>query len=466
MERYRYQAVANGLRTDHPIPDLPFVDDAHIPVDNPQGIQAVGRHPGGETWGRQDRVREGGWVAFTTDPRRHDLSWCVRWHPDHGRSVILYRDDDASFVHMTYWGPALLYRAGGYWWDGDGWYRPAQVWDAAGETYVRRSVPGATTVSAADLLAGGGDAARGQVFAVADVDADTGRVDPARLVAPWLNELACWAGYRSEGARPLAACVVRVAAPELTGDELVSRAELAAIGGIAASTLRAYLARGEGDVPLPQASVGGRSVWSRPVAEDWAEQRRRSDDGVRETIQATRGDATQPPGIIDVWNRYVRIFMTGLWENPNRRRRWALRWRSEAAVRDIAEDLGWSVAADLTGERLVPMADLSITIRCAILDEFTTGRELDKSSTVVVEGYKPTFYGINRPIAGMLDWLIRHRPTLAASTIASVIGEAERRGIPRPVSEESIRTALSLDGTLDADSYQAFLERVLTPVDS
>lgn len=63
-------------------------------------------------------------------------------------------------------------------------------------------------------------------------------VDPARLVAPWLNELACWAGYRRDGARPLAECVVRVAAPELTGDQLVSQTELAAIGGIAASRQR------------------------------------------------------------------------------------------------------------------------------------------------------------------------------------------------------------------------------------
>ena len=155
MEIYTYRAVANGLRTDHPIPDLPLVDDSHIPVDDPKGIEKIGRHPGTDTWGRQDRVRNsdsGGWTAFTTDPVRHDLAWCVRWHPEHGRSVIVYRDEEISGVHMSYWGPALLFRAGAYWWDGNGWYRPAQVWDAAREEYYRLPVPSSATVTAADLL--------------------------------------------------------------------------------------------------------------------------------------------------------------------------------------------------------------------------------------------------------------------------------------------------------------------------
>ena len=43
---YTYRAVANGLRTDHPIPDLPFVDDSHIPLDDPEAIEAVGRRRG------------------------------------------------------------------------------------------------------------------------------------------------------------------------------------------------------------------------------------------------------------------------------------------------------------------------------------------------------------------------------------------------------------------------------------
>jgi hypothetical protein len=52
-------------------------------------------------------------VAFTTDPVRHDLAWCVRWHLVLGRSVVLYRDDDVAGVYMSYTEQALLFRAGG-----------------------------------------------------------------------------------------------------------------------------------------------------------------------------------------------------------------------------------------------------------------------------------------------------------------------------------------------------------------
>lgn len=51
--------VANGPRTDHPIPDLPFVDDSHIPVDDPVAIEAVGRNRGQGMWGREDDCRYG-----------------------------------------------------------------------------------------------------------------------------------------------------------------------------------------------------------------------------------------------------------------------------------------------------------------------------------------------------------------------------------------------------------------------
>ncbi|GGM18975.1 hypothetical protein GCM10010129_74090 [Streptomyces fumigatiscleroticus] len=46
--------------------------------------------------------REGGWLAFTTDPIAHHLGWAVRYHPDHGRTVLLLRDEDTASLH-TYW---------------------------------------------------------------------------------------------------------------------------------------------------------------------------------------------------------------------------------------------------------------------------------------------------------------------------------------------------------------------------
>jgi predicted DNA-binding transcriptional regulator AlpA len=92
---------------------------------------------------------------------------------------------------------------------------------------------------------------------------------------------------------PLAKCVVNVTAPELAGDRLVSVRELAAIGGIAPSTLRAYISRGEEQVPSPQAVIGGRSAWSWPVAEEWAEQRRR--DNAAETVAINHRGADMHP---------------------------------------------------------------------------------------------------------------------------------------------------------------------------
>ncbi len=71
---------ANGLRTDHAVPGLPFIDDSHIPLDEgPEAIEAVGRHEMSGMWGRYDEnCDDGGWHAFTTDSLNHSLGWVVR----------------------------------------------------------------------------------------------------------------------------------------------------------------------------------------------------------------------------------------------------------------------------------------------------------------------------------------------------------------------------------------------------
>ena len=442
--------IANGLSTDHPIPDLPFVDDSHIETGDPAAIEAAGRRPGGETWGRQDRCRDGGWEAFTTDPLRHDLAWCVRWHPDHGRSVVLYRDRDSGVVHAAWRGTQLLFRSGGYWWDGATWYRPAQVWDAAGEDYYRRPVPAAMTVTAADLLDGSADPARGRVLQVIDINLD------APPAGRWLDDLALWAAQHA--GQGLERCVVRVSAPELTGDQLVGVSELAEITGIAASTLRAYIARGEGDVPAPQATVSGRSVWARPVAEEWAEQRERSPESAAAAIATDHRGVKVAPGIAEAWDRFSRIFSAALWDNPERRR--ALRWRNKDTAQEVAERLAWYVAADVQEGRIIPTDDLAVTIRLAILDEFATGQKLHHATGEASD----TFFGITPQVARMLDWLIRHHPRSGRHVIGEIIGEAERNlGVPRGVSEHTLETALHLDGKLNEGSLSDYLDRVLSP---
>lgn len=111
------------------------------------------------------------------------------------------------------------------------------------------------------------------------------------------------------------------------------------------------------------------------------------------------------------------------------------------------------------------------------MDELATGQQSDRSPRSVSgarelhlagpdDAGDETFYGILPGTARMLGWLVRHHPPTAGHVIANITGEAERRlGIPRAVTEESVRTALSLDGELDADRLERFLSRVLTPGD-
>ncbi|MGH3927350.1 MAG: hypothetical protein ACRDTT_31550, partial [Pseudonocardiaceae bacterium] len=132
----------------------------------------------------------------------------------------------------------------------------------------------------------------------------------------------------------------------------------------------------------------------------------------------------------------------------------------------------------------VPLDALSSTVRHAVLDEFATGQQLDRdldhsrrpdqyrqpsvAGPIAVDGAMPSgsaiFYGITRPVARMLDWLIRHSPDRASYTIGEIIGDAQRRlDIPHEVSERSIRTALVLDSELDPTVRDKFLDLVFTP---
>lgn len=450
---HRLQPLANGLHTDHPVPGLPFVDDGHIPVDDPAAVEAIGRHGEGGTWGRWDRMSrsEGSWIAFTTDPIRQDLAWVVRHHPEHGRTVLLVRDQDASPWHSSWWGPQLLFRQGGYWWDGTTWYRPDQVWDAAGERFYRRPVKAATTITAADLLDDNAHPDGGRLLKVANFDLE------APPPEPWNDHLALWAARRPAGARPLSQCVVRLSAPELAADQLIGVPEMAKIGNIAASTLRAYIARNQRDVPPPQAAVNGRNLWARPVAEDWAEERDRSPESAAAKLDSGDGDFSI--GLSELRHRLSRRFFGALWERPDWRKRWALRFRTESAVKEIADDLALTVAADT--DDIIDTHDLAATVRHAFLDEFAYGKQLDEATG---DTGPTTFYGIATPVARMLDWLISHHPVTAHHLIGEIIGDAERRmDIPREVSAESIRTALGLDSKLPRQVRLDFLERALPP---
>ncbi|MFD4868012.1 hypothetical protein [Streptomyces sp. NPDC058412] len=59
-------------------------------------------------WGLRTNRRSGAWYAFTTDPLGQSLGLVGALPPEHGRTV-------------------LLFRVGGYRWDGTAWYRPGQA---------------------------------------------------------------------------------------------------------------------------------------------------------------------------------------------------------------------------------------------------------------------------------------------------------------------------------------------------
>lgn len=469
MPLYDYRALANGMSTDHPVPGLPFADDSHIPVADPDAVEAVGRHHGGQTWGRHDPVRQedgGGWVAYTTDPRRRDLAWLVRWHPDHGRSVVLYSDDAAPAVHTAYEAGPLLFRAGGYWWDGETWYRPDQVVDLAGGDYYHRPVPGAATVTAASLLsAGDGNPARGTVLDVTAIDPD------APYERRWDDDLALWASRRPAGADP-AASVVTLTAPELAADRLVGVPEMAALTGIAASTLRAYASRGEADVPLPQAVIAGRAMWSRPVADDWAEQRQRHPDHIAESV-AVPGLAGRPVpvGEAELAAGLARSFHAALWDYRPFRGRWALRWRNPGAVREVADSLAAGAAGYML-RSLIPGPDLISVVSRAVLWELADGQRTGRAAgngrklrvASPADAGDTDGYPVGRPVARMLGWMVRHQPSMAQAAWGVIVRDAEDKlGIPPALTERSLDTALGLDGRLGEAALDDFLRRVKTP---
>lgn len=443
---------ANGLRTDHPVPGLPFVDDSHLPLSDPEAIEAIGRNTAQGMWGRWDEQDEG-WLAFTTDPYRQDLGWAVRYHPDHGRTVLLYSDSDAAGVHTDWWNDTLLWREGGYWWDGTTWYRPAMLWDPAHETYQRHPVTAALTVTAADMLDGTADPTAATIRKISTLTEDNATA-PGR----WLDHLALWAQHRSANALPLEQCVVTLTAPELKASELLSVTDMAQLAGIAPSTLRGYISRGEADVPAPQETTGGRSAWSRPVAEAWVERRHRSPESVAEALADRTGDQNLNIGQAQVKKRFAKSFFSYLWENPTRRKLWALRHRNEDTVRQTADALAWQVSRNL--DKIVPFEALGFTIRHALLDELAYSQQLHRKTHNGKE--EEHFHGINVRVAQMLDWFVRHHPTQAQHVIGETLGSAERRlGISQAVTARSLRTALTLDSEMDEDVLNEFLDRVL-----
>lgn len=273
--------VANGLRTDHPVPSLPFVDDSHVPIHDGRAIEANGRHDYNTGWGRYDRDQtdERRWSAFTNDQFNLTFRWLVRHDPGYGRTVLLYVRGDEAIMHEVTprEGDPLLHRAGGYWWDGKSWYRPKVISDAATEDDVKVRVPGARSIPAAEYMTTypGSPDKGGLADITTFVQGEVSRKQ-------WAHDLARWAASRPDDGLPLDQCIVDVSAAELNEDVLLSESAAAREIGLAREKIRQALnAVGGGRAerfPFPQSYTPHTKSprWSKPVLREWNWERHRA----------------------------------------------------------------------------------------------------------------------------------------------------------------------------------------------
>ncbi|MFH9425426.1 hypothetical protein [Streptomyces sp. NPDC017529] len=263
-----------------------------------------------------------------------------------------------------------------------------------------------------------------------------------------------------ENALPLERCVVDLSSPELTATQLIGVPEMAELGGITASTLRAYISRGNNEVPQPQATVGGRDQWARTVAEDWAEARQRSHEGVGAAMSAGDRDSLSP-GAAEVRDRFATDFQHTLYDRPDVRKRWVLRQRNKESVAEIANELAWSVAASL--DQIIPTQHLGRVVQGAVMHDWQETVDMyadeDQDSD---EAEKWWHLNLTVPVAKMLDWYVRHFPGDAYTTIGEIQRQAHTAwGVPAADALSSLRSALSLGGKLteqQRETYFALLE--------
>ncbi|MFJ3498468.1 hypothetical protein ACIPPJ_33435 [Streptomyces sp. NPDC086091] len=452
--------LANGIRTDHPVPGLPFVDDLRLPLlEGPQAVAAWGSDGADGMWGRWDKNdADGGWHAFTTDPRCPGLGWAVRCHPGLGRTVVLMSDRDLSAQHVRWSRDQLLFRAGGHWFDGSVWYRPEQLWDPVAQDYERRPARGAVSVTAAGLLDGHSVASHPSLLDVASFDPHAPGPDA------WLDHLALWARHRQEqkDALPLTDCVVDVSGPELTSARMIGIRKMAELGGVTVSTLRAHLARGSGEVPLPQTDVRGHGRWSRAVAEDWVDSRKRSFRGVSEAMAA--GDRHRlSPGAASLRDRLTVDFRHTLRDRLHAREGSGPTPDSQEAVGASVGELALAVATGLP--EIVPTHHLSETIRTAVLSDWARSVRLSPVDDDVSGRKRPP---LTPAVAGMLDWFIRYFPGDACACVEGIQYHAHRRwGMTAGDSLAALRSALSVNGDLTEQqrvTYFSLLQPRFDPV--
>ncbi|MGW0190692.1 hypothetical protein ACWDV7_33845 [Streptomyces sp. NPDC003362] len=448
--------VANGLRTDHPVPGLPFINDERLPLDNPDAIERTGRNQGEGLWGRTDPLPGGGWVAFTTEPKNRAYAWAVHQHPTYGRTVLLIPDEDMSSLHhdWMFGRNGFLYRHGGYWWDGTAWHRPGQVMDRAYEGYDARPVKDAATVTAADLLDCPGEPGNARIAKIADFTA------PKEPLPRWRDHLALWAASRRPGSLPLDRCVIHLRAPELEPAHLVDRAGLAQIAGLALDDLP-HPEYGRRSLPVPQTETAEGPRWSQPVAHDWAEQHHRA-HGPQTLLSGTTTFGTeQPLGLVADHNRLTKIISDSLKDADSRPQKRGP-GRGKTGHEESAAQLAWWPAVALSDRTngLIPVAALRTTLVEAVVGGLAEDVERagKKDRTGVSLG------DIRRDVVRLSAWYILRQPDRTPVLFGEICLLARvRLGLqPRDVGD-LLRRSLHLDSELDGETVDALLDLALPP---
>ncbi|MFB7763527.1 hypothetical protein [Streptomyces xiamenensis] len=453
--------MGNGSSTDHPVPGLPFIDDGHLPLDNPDAVEGIGRKQGAGLWGRTDRTEGDGWVAFTTEPKNPAFAWAVYHHPPHGRTVLLIRNSDQGDLHYEwkYGRSGFAHRHGGYWWNGERWHRPGQVRDVAFERYDPRPVDAPTTITAADLLDSTSSPQGGGFMKVASFTAEV-------EVSNWGDQLALWARLRASepGRLPLGSCIVDLRTPELVRGNLVDRVGLAKIAGISMEDLP-HPGYGRDDLPEPQYEADGSMWWSVPVARDWAESHLR-DNGPAELFSATTVYGTvQPAGLVADHNRLREVFHRSLTEPRSDAGKKQAPYLKGELARSAADDLAWDAATSLArgnDQGLVPHQAVRKVVVDSILGRLAEDVERrgieGKSLDEIVLSDMPT------SAVKLLTWYIQHHPDQTAYVLGDVCLQARVRLDLHPAQVGRLfRRSFGLDSDLDAKIIDALLDMALPP---
>ncbi|MFD3920246.1 hypothetical protein [Streptomyces sp. NPDC058595] len=396
-------------------------------------------------------------MAFTTETKNRAYAWAVHQHPEYGRTVLLIRDQDMSSLHhdWMFGRNGFVYRHGGYWWDGTAWHRPSQVVDRAYEGYDARPVQDAITVTAADLLAHPGEAGNARIAKIADFTA------PEEPLPHWHDHLALWASSRRPDSLPLARCVVDLRAPELEPARFVDRAGLAQIAGLAPEDLP-HPKHERSSLPVPQTETPDGPRWSRPVAGDWAEQRRRV-HGPRALLSGTTKPfgTDQPLGLVADHHRLTKIISDSL-EDADGRKDKRVFGRGGTKREETAAHLAWWPAVALSDhtDGFIPVT----AVRTTLIDAIVGGFAEDVGRAGRANRADVSLGDIRTDVVKLLDWYILREPDRTPVLFGEICLLARVRfGLdPRDVGS-LLRRSLHLDSELDGKTVDALLDLALPP---